>query len=97
MWVYNYDGDAEMRGWVYQQGEWKWGSVLTWHVTDLAARPTQPSHGDHDYVWSCYLWVWSWYEGWSYRKLNVPIWEVDPMYVYPWMEHFYDGDEHFIR
>ena len=86
--VYNCDGDPEMQGWVYQQGDWSWGSVLTWHVTDLGDQCQ-----GHDYVWSCYLWVWNWYEGWWYRKVNVPLMDVEPAELCwkPWMEHCTDG------
>ena len=89
MWVYNSDGDQEMQGWVYQQGEWSWGSVLTWHVTDLGDQ----YHG-HDYVWACYLWVWNWDEGWWFRRVNVPLMEVHPLQVgfCPWMEHSHTGN-----
>ena len=88
MWVYNCDGDQEVQGWVYQQGDWSWGSVLTWHVTDLGDQ----YHG-HYYVWVCYLWVQNEDEGWWYRKVNVPIMEVEPQELYrkPWMEHCIDG------
>ena len=89
MWVYNYDGEVGMKGWVYQQGDWSWGSVLTWYVTDLGD-PWFTQYGwGHEYVWLCYLWVWSLEHGWLYKKINVPLMDVDPMDVYwnPWMEH----------
>ena len=78
-WVFNYDGD-NLAGWLWQEGDWSWGSVLTWHVTDL---------GYNWHVWSCYLWVWSWEHGWLYEKIDVEIMDVKPMDVAwnPWMEH----------
>ena len=88
-WVYNYDGDLELQGWVYQEGDWSWGCVLTWHVTDLG----DEYGSQHDYVWTCYMWVYNWYQGWWYRKVNVPIFDAAPEEICwrPWMEHCRDG------
>ena len=82
-WVFNYDGD-DLQGWLYQQGDWRWGSVLTWHVIDL-----EPDNYDHDYAWSCHLWLWSFDLGWRIYKLNTEHIAVRPCDVAwnPWMEH----------
>ena len=36
MWFYNSEyGDAHMRGWLFREGNWSWGCVITWHIVDL--------------------------------------------------------------
>ena len=82
-WVFNYDGD-NLAGWLWQEGDWSWGSVLTWHVIDL-----EPSMYDHDYAWVCHLWLWSYDDGWRIYKLKTEHIAVRPCDVAwnPWMEH----------
>ena len=34
-----------MHGWVYQQGDWSWGCVLTWHVAWMGLADTYAGGG----------------------------------------------------
>ena len=77
MWVWNVYGKDHMHGWVYQQGDWSWGCVLTWHVAWMGLADTYAGGGGinlddwgHGKYWSCYLWKWDEDIGWQYRKIN---------------------------
>ena len=85
-WVYNYEAD-DLAGWLWQEGGWHWGAVLTWHVVDL-----EPDWNAHDFAWVCNLWLWDYADGystWNIYKLKTEHIAVRPCDVAwnPWMEH----------
>jgi hypothetical protein len=85
-WVYNYEAD-DLAGWLWQEGEWHWGAVLTWHVVDL-----EPDWNAHDFAWVCNLWLWDYADGystWNIYKLkteHIAVRSCDVAWN-PWMEH----------
>jgi len=77
MWQYNETyGGEEMRGWLYVQGNWSWGSVLTWHVVDIGG-----------YWWMCHCWWWSsMFQCWRHDFV-VSDGTLQPNIVEDWMVH----------
>jgi len=92
-WVYNCGDQDDLEGWLWQEGEWHWGALLTWHVVDL-----DPDEDDHDFAWVCNLWLWEWGAHWGMRTWNIyrlPIEHiaVQPSAVQQWMVH--PGPKHW--
>ena len=97
MWAWNKYGEDHMHGWVYQQGDWSWGCVLTWHIAWLGMQIWELGPEEK---WSCYLWKWDADIGWQYRKIRygdsnkasrvitAPMHPRDVHFA-PWMEHSY--------
>jgi len=79
MWQFNNAyGGSEMRGWLWVQGYWSWGAVLTWHAVDIAGL---------GFYWVCYSWHWNNMRMvWDYNLL-VSDGSVQPKDVEPWMVH----------
>ena len=90
-WVYN-SGADDLAGWLWQEGEWHWGALLTWHVVDL-----DPDEYAHDFAWVCNLWLWGWGDGvysiWNTYKLPIEHIAVQPSAVQQWMVH--SGPKHW--
>jgi len=88
MWQYNGTyGGAEMRGWLWVEGSWKWGAVLTWHLQKVDGF-------DWVYDWVCYCWEWNFRwdsEGWDCKFL-LCVEEPQAMTMPYWMVHE-DADE----
>ena len=72
---------AHMRGWLFRQGNWSWGCVITWHVVDLGVlyQPQVPQ-----YFWTAYLRKWSSGTGWQ-SDLLLSDGSVQRSDVEPWM------------
>ena len=97
MWVFNIEhGEANMHGWLFQQGTWGWGCAITWHIIDLGLLydpytletytallddPTQR------YYWVAYLWKWSKHTGAWESNLILSDGGVQGADVEPWMVH----------
>ena len=89
MWQWNEDwGSMEMHGWLYVQGFWSDGVVLTWHVE---LHNWNALMMEYSSVWVCYLWQWSVLEeDWIMSWLrNVEVWSdgIHGYIVQPWMLH----------
>ena len=88
MWFYNSEyGDAHMRGWLFRQGSWSWGCVITWHIVDLGVLDSilWTLHVPQ-YFWTAYLWKWSSGTGWQ-CDLLLSDGSVQRSDVEPWMVH----------
>ena len=82
-----------MRGWLFQQGKWDWGVVITWHV--VVDHPLWTMLDDDDlyeptYCWVAYLWklnpdqkppTWH-HEG--VLDTDKEVWAVEDWMVHEW-------------
>ena len=77
-WQWNEDyGDTSMHGWLYVQGNWTWGIVVTWHIA--------PAFGT--LYWVGTAWVWKNMPVGVYWKHEDMVGLQCNWHVEPWMVH----------
>ena len=83
MWMENRGwsmGGPKMQGWLWVQGCWQWGKVLTWHVERVGP----------DLRWVCTLWKWDehgvGHNGWVLSDEGTLPCVADEE-IEPWMVH----------
>ena len=67
---------AELNGWVYTQGCWSWGMVITWHI--------ELHIGLHWWVGT--FWCWNKHT-YAWDTALVVTFEEDPRMIEDWMVH----------
>ena len=88
-WQYYHERHCnDVFGWIYVQGCWSWGNVLTWHA--------EMYEGEN--YWVCYLWKWDYeYDCWTKECLQNNKFDHEG-HVEDWMlrvtypEHYYHGN-----
>ena len=77
MWQFNRGyGNRHHEGWLWVQGYWSLGLVITWRVIKTCV--------SGDYWWVGDVWTWSW-GVWYPEQMASVI--ADPQNIEPWMVH----------
>ena len=67
---------AELNGWVYTQGCWSWGMVITWHIEIHIGR----------YWWVGIFWCWNKHKK-AWDTAQLVSFQEDPRMIADWMVH----------
>jgi hypothetical protein len=82
-WQYNWMGsDEELHGWLWVEGKWTWGAVITYHIVNVSAA----TPGVLTYYWVCTIWSWNrWKDKW-YPQIAHSL-KADAGKIEGWMVH----------